>query len=183
MDAVWISLAAGGGALVAVAVGRFLWNMRPQPEMSGLPTTPLERLGWIGLAITGLVGLGLAALVVFVGVTDLQENTISRGISILMLGGLTAWLLAWSAVKRRSGGAVVDERDRAILARSLSVESMVVLLSLVAWTVVLTEVYWDEGVAPVGYFQLLFWSTFVGGAFGRSLGIVMGYRREISVDA
>jgi hypothetical protein len=78
---------------------------------------------------------------------------------------------------------VVDERDRAILARSLSVESMIVLLSLVVWTVVLTEVYWDEGVAPVGYFQLLFWSTFVGGAFGRSLGIVMGYRREIPVDA
>ena len=69
------------------------------------------------------------------------------------------------------------------ISRSLSVESMIVLLSLVAWTVVLTEVYWDEGVAPVGYFQLIFWSTFVAGAFGRSLGIVMGYRREISVDA
>ena len=61
---------------------------------------------------------------------------------------------------------MVGERDRGILARSLSVESMIVELSLVAWTVVLTEVYWDEGVAPVGYFRLIFWSTFGGGASG-----------------
>ena len=183
MNVVWIALAAAAGALIAGAAGRFIWTMRPQPEMSGLPTTPLERIGWIGLAITALVAIGLAALVVFVGASDLQEGAMSRWISILMLGGLGAWLVAWTVVKRSSGGAVVDERDRAILARSLSVESMIVLLSLVAWTVVLTEVYWDEGVAPVGYFQLIFWSTFVAGAFGRSLGIVMGYRREISVDA
>lgn len=183
MNIVWIALAVLGGGLITAAAGRLVWSMRPQPEMSGLPTTPLERLGWIGLAITGLVGLGLASLIVFVGVTDLQEGPMSRGISILMLSGLSVWLIAWTISKRRSGGPVLDERDRAILARSISVESMIVLLSLLAWTLVLTEIYWDEGVAPVGYFQLIFWSTFVGGAFGRSLGIVMGYRREIPVDA
>ena len=183
MKLVWVMLAIVGSGLMITAVGRLVRSVRPQPEMGGLPTTPLERLGWIGLAITGLVGLGLAALVLLVGVNDLQDGPMSRGISILMLAGLSAWLIAWTVTKRRSGGPVLDERDRAILARSLSVESMIVLLSLVAWTVVLTEVYWDEGVAPVGYFQLIFWSTFVGGAFGRSLGIVMGYRREISVDA
>ena len=78
---------------------------------------------------------------------------------------------------------MVDERDRAILAQSFSVESVVVLLSLVAWTVILTEVFWDEGAVPIAYLQLLFWTTFVGGALGRSLGIVLGYRREITVDA
>jgi hypothetical protein len=77
----------------------------------------------------------------------------------------------------------MDERDRAVLARSFSVESMVVLVSLVAWTVGLTEAFWDEGSIPVAYLQLLFWSTLVGGAMGRSLGIVLGYRRGVAVDA
>jgi hypothetical protein len=63
------------------------------------------------------------------------------------------------------------------------VEAVFVLLALVAWTVTLTEVFWDEGAVPIGYLQLLFWSTLIGGAFGRSLGIILGYRREITVDA
>ena len=78
---------------------------------------------------------------------------------------------------------MIDERDREILARSFSVESMLVILSLAAWTVILTEVFWDEGAVPLGYLQLIFWSTFILGAFGRSLGIVLGYRREPLVDA
>lgn len=69
------------------------------------------------------------------------------------------------------------------MARSFSVESMVVLVSLVAWTVGLTESFWDEGSIPISYIQLLFWTTFVGGAMGRSLGIILGYRRELTVDA
>lgn len=54
---------------------------------------------------------------------------------------------------------------------------------LLTWTIALTEVFSDDGVMPIAYLQLIFWSTFVGGAFGRSLGIVMGYRRGIAVDA
>jgi membrane protein YqaA with SNARE-associated domain len=77
MFVAWSTLAAVGGGLVIVGAGRFLWRMRPQPEMSGLPTTALERLGWIGLAITGFVGVGLAVLVVVVGVTDVHIETMS----------------------------------------------------------------------------------------------------------
>jgi hypothetical protein len=184
MNVVWISLAVLGAILMVGAVGRFVLNLRPQPEMGGLPTTPLERLGWVGLGITSVVGLGLATLVVFNGATGFHEDPTARAIfAILMLGGVGIWMAAWTIIKRRSGGAVVDERDRAILARSISVESVIVLLSLVAWTVTLTEVYWEAGAVPIGHIQLLFWSTFIGGAFGRSLGIVMGYRREITVDA
>lgn len=184
MNAVWIGSAALGGILIVGAVGRFVWNLRPQPGMGGLPTTPLEQLGWAGLGITAVVGLGLATLVVFGGVTGFHENTTSRLIFwILMLAGIGLWMAAWAIIKRRSGGPVVDERDRAILARSISVESVIVLLSLLTWTVTLTEMYWDEGAIPIGYLQLLFWSTFIGGQFGRSLGIIMGYRREITVDA
>jgi len=184
MILVWITLAVLGGVLVVAAIARALWTLRPQPEMGGLPAAPLEKLGWVGLAVTTAVGLGLAALVVFEGVSFFEENAVARGTFwIVMLGGMGVWGAAWYVIKRTSGQAVVDERDRAILARSISVESMIVLLSLVTWTVVLTEVYWDEGAVPIAYLQLIFWSTFIGGAFGRSLGIILGYHREVDIDA
>ena len=184
MILVWITLAVLGGVLMVAAIGRSLWTVRPQPEMGGLPPAPLEKLGWVGLAVTTAVGLGLATLVVFEGASFFDENAVARVIFwIVMLGGVGVWGAAWYVIKRTSGQAVVDERDRAILARSLSVESMIVLLSLVTWTVVLTEVYWDEGAVPLAYLQLMFWSTFIGGAFGRSLGIVLGYHREVELDA
>ena len=183
MVVLWIALGILGGVLVAGVLGRFMWRIRPQEGTRGLPTTPLERLGWLGLAIAGALGIGLGALVAVYGATGFQEESTPRGIFwVLMVVGIGVWTSFWYAIDRRQGGAVVDERDRAILARSLSVEAMFVLLSLVAWTVTLTEIFWDEGAVPIAYLQLLFWTTLIGGAFGRSLGIILGYRREIIVD-
>ena len=184
MSAVWITVAVVAGAACIAALARFVWSLRPQREMGGMPPAPLERLGWIGLGVTAVVGLGLVCLVVLVGTDFIKRDSTARGIFwLLMMSGIAVWALAWWTIKRRAGGTVVDERDRAILARSLSVESVVVLLTLVTWTVALTEVYSDEGTLPIEYLQLIFWSTFILGAFGRSLGIVMGYRREIVLDA
>ena len=118
--------------------------------------------------------MGLAVLTAVEGVSGLNENP---ALTILVMGGVGVWLVAWHLTNRRRGGALVDERDRAILARSLSVESMIVLLSLVAWTVGLTEAFQEHGAIPIGYLQLLFWTTFVAGIFGRSLGIILGCRQ------
>lgn len=184
MTAFWIGIAAIGCALTLIAVARIIAGMRPQPEMRDVPMTALETLGWVGVAVTGVLGAGLGILVAIVGVTDFQEDDTARFIFWLMLiVGIGVWAAAWAALRRRTGGVVADERDRAILARSFSVESMVVLVSLVVWTVTLTEAFWDEGAVPVAYLQLLFWTTLIGGAMGRSLGIVLGYRREIETDA
>jgi len=118
---------------------------------------------------------------------DLQhfvEDDATRGaFYVMLLGGAAVWVLAWRRLKRPAGTIVVDERDRAIQARSFTVESVLVIVSLVAWTVALTEVFWHEGAVPLGYLQLIFWSTFIAGAFGRALGVVLGYRREPSADA
>lgn len=184
MTTFWITLAVIGGVAVVAFLGRLVWSLWPEDDMAGLPPAPLERLGWIGLAVTTIVGAGLAIPVVLVGTDFIDENTTARGVFwLLMVLGFGIWGASWYVIKRRSGGVVVDERDRAILARSLSVESVIVLLMLVTWTIALTEVFSDDGVMPIAYLQLIFWSTFVGGAFGRSLGIVMGYRREIALDA
>jgi hypothetical protein len=183
MDAVWIIVSVVGAILLVWGVGRFGWNLRPQPAMGGTPVAPLEKLGWVGLAVTTVVGLGLSLIIVVEGVSFFDNDT-ARGIFwLLLIGGFGIWAATWWVVKRRNSGTVVDERDRAILARSLSVESMIVLFSLVTWTIVLTEAFRAEGAIPLAYLQVIFWSTFIGGAFGRSLGIILGYHREIAADA
>lgn len=183
MTITWILLAGIAGAVLVLGLVRFASAFRPSPGYAGLPATPLERLGWIGMWISAAVGIVLAALVAINGAA-MFENDAARGVFWLVLyAGIAAWTIAWRAVSRRTGSAVIDERDRAVLARSFSVESMLVILSLALWTVILTEVFWDEGAVPLGYLQVLFWSTLVLSAFGRSLGIVLGYRRQTLIDA
>ena len=181
---VWIWIAVFGSVLFAVGLVRFFGAFRTGADMRDLPPTPLERLGRVGLAVTAAMGVGLAGLVVTQGVTDFVEDDATRGaFYVMLLGGAAVWVLAWRRLKRPAGTIVVDERDRAIQARSFTVESVLVIVSLVAWTVALTEVFWHEGAVPLGYLQLIFWSTFIAGAFGRALGVVLGYRREPSADA
>jgi hypothetical protein len=184
MSILWMVIAALGLLAMGVAFGRIARVYRPDPEMRGLPATPLERLGWVGLAVTGGVVAGMAVLVLIFGVDGWHEQSAARlAFWLLLMTGIGIWVAAWYRAKRGEASLALDERDRAVLARSFSVESMVVLVSLVAWTVGLTEAFWDEGSVPLSYLQLLFWTTFVGGAMGRSLGIILGYRRGIAVDA
>ena len=184
MTQLWIVLGILGAVAFLVGIVRLVRANWPGSRDEPLPSTPLERLGWIGVWVTTAVGAGLVTIVAVVGPTGFHEDDTSRMVFwLVLMVGLATWGLSWRKVSRESGHAVVDERDRDILARSFSVESAVVIVSLVAWTVGLTEAYWDQGSIPLGYLQLLFWSTFVLGAFGRSLGIVLGYRREPLVDA
>ncbi len=183
MSALWIALAVLGGIFFVVALGRVISGLRPQPDMGGGPMTALEILGWIGVGVTGAIGAGLGVLIAVVGVDGFEESAARFAFWLMLVAGIGVWAAAYAVLRRRGAAIVADERDRAILARSFSVESMIVLVSLVVWTVGLTEAFWDEGAVPIGYLQLLFWSTLIGGALGRSLGIVLGYRREITVDA
>ena len=176
----WVIIGTLAFLVLLVGGSRLLVRLRSEPALRGLPRTPIQRLAWIGVAVSIAVGVGVAVLTAIEGVSGLDDNP---ALSILVMGGVGVWLAAWHRTNRRRGGAVVDERDRAILARSFSVESMIVLLSLVAWTITLTEVFRQDGAVPIGYLLLLFWSTFVAGIFGRSLGIILGYRRGFTPNA
>jgi len=180
----WIVVSAGGGILFLVGLARFARGLRPQPGLGDLPMTPLERLGWTGVGVAGLLVAGIGILVATFGVAGFHDVPAARlAFWLMLMAGIGIWAGSWMLLRRRYGATVVDERDRAILARSFQVESMVVLVSLVAWTVALTETFWETQCVPLAWVQLLFWTTFVGGALGRSVGIVLGYRREIDADA
>lgn len=71
----------------------------------------------------------------------------------------------------------VDERDRAIIARSSRAQWLAVLFSLVAWTIALTEIYWDQGQVPIAFLTLIMVSALIISPLAQSLGILTGYWR------
>lgn len=178
MTAAWITLAALGGIVLLVVTGRLIRELGPIFGAEKLPTTPLQRLAQVGLSIVVVVGIGLGVLVAIEGPTGVFDNDTTRRVfGGLILAGIVVWGGASLRTYRQNGTVVVDERDRNILQRATSLESGLALLSLTAWMVILTEVFWADQSVPLGYLQLLFWSTFLAAVLGKSLGIVIGYRR------
>jgi hypothetical protein len=69
----------------------------------------------------------------------------------------------------------MDERDREIMNRAPAVRSAAALVTLAAWSVVLTEAYRDEGSVPLIFPNLIFASTFMVSVLARSVGVLLGY--------
>ncbi len=138
---------------------------------------PLQKRAWYGLAI-GLV-FAIALLLVFMvkgGISTFTEDTGFRVIiSVLWVGGLAANLILVNLTLRKPG--LVDERDRLIMDRAPRVQWLAVIFSLVAWTITLTEVYWEQGEIPVIFLYLIFMSILIVGTLAQSLGILIGYWR------
>jgi len=69
----------------------------------------------------------------------------------------------------------VDERDRLIIERSARAQWLAVIFSLVIWTIVLTEIYRDQGQVPIVFINLIFMSALIISPLAQSLGILVGY--------
>ncbi len=138
---------------------------------------PLQKRAWYGLAI-GIV-FAIALIVVFImkgGISTFTEDTGFRAIiSVLWVGGLVANLILVNLTLRKP--SLVDERDRLIMDRAPRIQWLAVLFSLVAWTIALTEIYWDAGQIPVIFLYLIFMSILIVSTLGQSIGILIGYWR------
>jgi hypothetical protein len=71
----------------------------------------------------------------------------------------------------------LDERDRLIVLRSGRAQWLAVILSLAAWTIVLTETYRERGEIPVVFLTLIMISTLTVSVLAQSFGILFGYWR------
>jgi hypothetical protein len=71
----------------------------------------------------------------------------------------------------------VDERDRLIMERAPRIQFLAVLFSLVAWVIVLTEAFREQGQVPVIYLNLIMISTLIISTLAQSAGILIGYWR------
>lgn len=136
---------------------------------------PLQKRALYGLAF-GVVW-AVAIIVVFIvkgGVSTFSEDQGFRLIiDGLWVGGLIFYGILMLTLRKQSQ---VDERDRLILGRAPVVQLWAVIFSLVIWTIVLTESYWDQGIPPI-FMYLVFMSTIIVSAVAQSIGILIGYWR------
>ncbi|MFC2017601.1 hypothetical protein ACFLUD_04230 [Chloroflexota bacterium] len=136
---------------------------------------PLQKRALYGLAF-GVVWTVAIIVVFFVkgGVSTFSEDQGFRLIiDGLWVGGLIFYGILMLTLRKQSQ---VDERDRLILGRAPVVQLWAVIFSLVIWTIVLTESYWDQGIPPI-FMYLVFMSTLIVSAVAQSIGILIGYWR------
>ncbi len=109
------------------------------------------------------VVLAIALIMVFIlkgDVTTFDEDLGFRLIVYaLWIGVPLAYLITVNLTLRKP--EQIDERDRLIMAKAPRVQYLSVLFSLVAWTIVLTEAFRDQGQLPVIYLTLIMISTLI----------------------
>ena len=138
---------------------------------------PLQKRALYSLLI-GLV-LAAALLAVFLIKGDLTAFKEDQGFRLIVYGlwvGVPLVSLILVNLTLRKQGQV-DERDRLIMERAPKVQVLAVIISLVAWCIVLTEVYWDQGQIPIIFPTLIIISTLIISTLAQSAGILLGYRR------
>ena len=102
---------------------------------------------------------------------------------LLIYGLFIAGVLAYVAMlyitgwRMRREGVIMDERDRMILRKVPVYQMFAVLITLAAWSVILTEVYHDQGQVPVVFPNLMFFSAIVVNMVFASAGTLIAYWR------
>jgi hypothetical protein len=138
---------------------------------------PLQKRAWWGLGI-GLA-FATAFVLVFILMGGIEAFDVDQGfriiIDVLWVGGLVANLVIVNLALRRPG--LVDERDKLIIERAPRFQWMAVVFTLVAWVIVLNEVYRETNLIPAVYLYVMFMSVLIVSTLAQSIGILIGYWR------
>jgi hypothetical protein len=183
---VWIAVAMVGLGLAGLGLRAFILGGfvggRSAPEADdGVVDAPMplqHKRAWWGLGIAGAAAAALGAIVAVVGPAGYWQNREARllGWAVLPAGGLAYAAMLWvTRARSPRSSTAIDERDRAIMTRALSVALVAGFLTLVAWTIGLTEADWDEKAVPIDYPSFVLWSSVLVAVLGREVGILMGY--------
>jgi len=126
--------------------------------------------------------MSVAILAIFItkGATSWNEDQGMRLIVYaLFIVGVVLYGIVLFLTRRKPGQpeVIMDERDRVIMSRAPMVQLWAVVVSLVIWTIALTEVYWDQGEIPIVFPQLMFFSILIVNVLAQAIGILIGYRR------
>jgi hypothetical protein len=137
---------------------------------------PLQKRALYSLVIGAACAIALIVVFLVKDITSFDEDLGFRTIVYaLWVGVPLAYLIVVNLTLRKPGQ--LDERDRLIMERAPRVQFLAVLFSLVAWVIVLTEVFSDQGQVPIVYLTLIMISTLIVGTIAQSLGILIGYWR------
>ena len=138
---------------------------------------PLQKRALYGL----IFGVAWAVAIVAVFVTRGGVNAFNADVGFrlivdgLWVGGLVVYLVLFRTIIGKPGK--FDERDRLIMDRAPRVQWMAVIITLVAWTLALSEAYHDVGQVPVVFLFVIFMSSLIVSMIAQSAGILIGYRR------
>lgn len=136
---------------------------------------PLQKRALLSLA----VGLALTLALVIVLFIQGDATAFERNLNLrlvmyaAMVGVPLSYLILVNLTLRKP--TQVDERDRCILERSSWAQWLAAIITLVAWSILLTESYHDQGQVPVAFLNLILISTLIIGTLAQSLGILLGY--------
>ena len=138
---------------------------------------PLQKRALYSLGIGIALAIALIVVIIVKGdVTTFDEDLGFRLIVYaLWVGVPLAYLIVVNLTLRKP--EQLDERDRLIMGRAPQVQLLAVIFSLVAWVIVLTEVFHDQGQVPVIYLTFIMISTLIISTLAQSLGILIGYWR------
>jgi len=138
---------------------------------------PLQKRALYSLGL-GVV-LAIALIMVFILKGDVTTFDEDQGFRLIVyalwIGVPLAYLIIVNLTLRKP--EQVDERDKLIMGRAPRVQFLAVIFSLIAWVVVLTEVFRDQGQVPVIYLTLIMISTLIISTIAQSVGILIGYWR------
>jgi hypothetical protein len=138
---------------------------------------PLQKRALYSLGIGIALAIALIVVIIVKGdVTTFDEDLGFRLIVYAVWVGVPlAYLIVVNLTLRKP--EQLDERDRLIMGRAPQVQLLAVIFSLVAWVIVLTDVFHDQGQVPVIYLTFIMISTLIISTLAQSLGILIGYWR------
>lgn len=169
--------------VVALVVRRALhrYPLPALPDGELLPSTPLQRLARGVLLVSVLLTLPAVGLVVYSGAERAWEDTAVRlGVLGCLVAALAVFGLYLLRVTRwiASDDGTLDERDRFILGTAPTAQAPVLLVTLVVWSIALSESFHESRVVPLVFVSLIFWSCLMMSQLSLLAGVVLGYQRR-----
>ncbi|UCC60259.1 MAG: hypothetical protein JSV02_00070 [Dehalococcoidia bacterium] len=141
---------------------------------------PLQKRAWLGIAIGGTISAAVLGILIINGATSFYDDNMMRWtVTGLIIGMLAAWAVLIAPFSSSKGRmkALYDERDEAVLRRASGAQLWGIIGALLAWSIALTEIYWDQGTIPIVFPYLIFWSILMVNTLSQGIGILIGYRR------
>jgi hypothetical protein len=186
-SSIWSPIAVIVTVLFLASIVVFVRNLRKyrvapaspeeRAELASLPMTPLQKRAWWGLIVGLAMALAIVGVISIDGPVAYFDNDDLRLIVLVFIfGALASYLfvivpLGWQEARHGS----LDERDRKILMVAPNAQSVASLLTVVAWSIALTEAYRGEPGIPTGFMYLISWSVFVVQAIAYPAGVLLGY--------
>lgn len=144
-------------------------------EIAHLPMTSLQRRAWWAFGLGLAIVIAIVAVVAPDGVVEYSNNDSSRTIVVVLaLVFLVVYLVMLVPTALRAGRGATDERDLRVMATAPSIQAGAMLVTVMAWTLYLTEEFRDVGV-PTEYMYPIFGSVFLVYMLSHAAGILIGY--------